>query len=159
MSVQSELVYASMNKLGLSFYSSEDKKKVKFTTGVNNGKLECLLHINDEKDFLLFLSFLPISVPVDKRAEVAEFITRANYGLKMGNFEMDFEDGEVRYRTMANTDEDCINEKIVIHLIHTNITTMDKYLKGIMAVVFGNTEPKKAIDDIENKQLPNPSLN
>jgi hypothetical protein len=31
-----------------------------------------------------------------ERAPPAEFITRANYGLIIGNFELDFEDGEIR---------------------------------------------------------------
>ena len=29
---------------------------------------------------------------------MAEFLTRANYGIMIGNFEMDFNDGEVRYK-------------------------------------------------------------
>lgn len=28
----------------------------------------------------------------------AEFLTRANYGLVFGNFEMDMHDGEIRYK-------------------------------------------------------------
>lgn len=40
-----------------------------------------------------------LQVPEELRPGVAEFITRANYGLIRGNFEMDFNDGELRYKT------------------------------------------------------------
>ena len=32
-----------------------------------------------------------------KRQDIAEYLTRANYGMVMGNFEMDYSDGEIRY--------------------------------------------------------------
>lgn len=31
-----------------------------------------------------------------------EYITGANYGLRNGNFEMDVEDGEIRYKVYVN---------------------------------------------------------
>ena len=40
--------------------------------------------------------------PEEMRVPMAEFLTRANYGLRIGNFEMDFEDGEVRYKSSVD---------------------------------------------------------
>ena len=42
---------------------------------------------------------LPTHVREDKRDVVCRYITRANYGLRNGNLEMDLDDGEVRYKT------------------------------------------------------------
>jgi len=36
---------------------------------------------------------------------VNEFLTRANYGLNIGNFEMDFQDGEIRFKTAIDVEE------------------------------------------------------
>src|SRR5579884_4552646 len=47
---------------------------------------------------LLLVSNIPIFAPVYRRAEVCEALTRANYGLWMGAFEMDLNDGEIRFR-------------------------------------------------------------
>jgi len=41
-----------------------------------------------------------------KRGAVAEFINRANYGIIIGNFEMDFADGEIRYKTSIDVQGD-----------------------------------------------------
>ncbi len=46
---------------------------------------------------LLLVSNIPIFAPVYRRAEVCEALTRANYGLWMGAFEMDLSDGEIRF--------------------------------------------------------------
>ncbi len=37
---------------------------------------------------------------------VAEFITRANFGIVIGNFEIDFSDGEIRYKTSIDVEGD-----------------------------------------------------
>ena len=61
-----------------------------------NGRWGCLGRVDEEKQLVLFYSYCPIKAPEDKRPILADFLTRANYGLYVGNFEMDFNDGEVR---------------------------------------------------------------
>ena len=53
-----------------------------------------------ENDLVQSFSTLPFSIPEDKRIRAAEFIVRLNYVLKCGAFELDFSDGEVRYRVI-----------------------------------------------------------
>ena len=53
-----------------------------------------------ENDLVQSFSTLPFSIPEDKRIKAAEFIVRLNYILKCGAFELDFSDGEVRYRVI-----------------------------------------------------------
>src|SRR5579863_2871455 len=48
---------------------------------------------------VMFYSVLPAKVGEDRKPAMAEFLIRANFGLNIGNFEMDWEDGEVRFRT------------------------------------------------------------
>ncbi len=43
----------------------------------------------------------PVKAPEEKRLAIAEFVARANDGLRIGNFELDFGDGEVRYKRSA----------------------------------------------------------
>ena len=50
------------------------------------------------EDTVCCYHIVPVKVPVEKRAAVCEFITRANYGLTLGNFELDMNDGEIRYK-------------------------------------------------------------
>ncbi|MCL4505190.1 MAG: YbjN domain-containing protein [Chloroflexi bacterium] len=81
----------------------EDQSLRMFYQG-KNGRYSCVAQALEEQGIALFYSIAPINVPAQKRQVVAEYLTRVNYGLLLGNFEMDFEDGEVRCRTSASAD-------------------------------------------------------
>ena len=80
---------------------------------------------------------------------MAEFITRANYGMIVGSFEMDYGDGEVRYKTSIDVEGDRLSLGLVRQLVYINVLMMDRYLPGIMKVAYGDVDPAAAIDSIE----------
>lgn len=89
-------------------------------------------------------------VPAEKRSAVAEFITRANYGLLVGNFEMDFGDGEVRYKTSLSCPEDGdLTPGMIKSLVYVNCMMMDRYYPGLMTVTYGGETPQQAVQRIE----------
>jgi hypothetical protein len=71
--------------------------RVGFSGG--NGHLSCFTFVPQDLQQLIFYAVAATRAPEAARLRVAEFITRANYGLRIGNFELDFGDGEVRYKT------------------------------------------------------------
>ncbi|HEY9850963.1 MAG TPA: hypothetical protein V6D28_15955 [Leptolyngbyaceae cyanobacterium] len=79
----------------------------------------------------------------------SDFITRANYGTIIGNFELDYADGEVRYKTSIDVEGSNLTFPLIKQLVYTNVTMMDEYLPGIVSVIEGNVEPKDAIAKIE----------
>ena len=115
-----------------------------------NGQWLCLAKANDDDDQFVFYSICPVTIPEDKRQAAAEFITRANYGLLIGNFELDFDDGEIRYKTSIDVEGDTLSQNLIKQLVYTNVTTIDEYLPGIIAVVEGKLSPQEAIAKIEN---------
>jgi len=66
---------------------------------------------------LVFISLFPALAPAKKRTACAELLTRINYDLLHGCFEMDFEDGEIRFRTSIGALDLPIAPKQVEHLI------------------------------------------
>jgi hypothetical protein len=80
---------------------------------------------------------------------MAEFITRANYGMRIGNFEMDFSDGELRYKSSIDVEDDRLSSPLVKHMIYPNVLMMDKYLPGIMAIIYAGKSPQQAVEEIE----------
>lgn len=113
------------------------------------GSWQCLASVEEEKSWLSFYSILPSNVPEDKREPVGEFLTRANYGLVIGNFEMDYNDGEVRYKTSVDIEGGELTTKMIENLIHANLMTMDRYFPGIMSVLYADAEPAEAVQKIE----------
>jgi hypothetical protein len=135
-------------------YTLDQRDTIRFGVSLDSMKVDCVLDIREQSDILLFYTVLPVMVPENFRLKVSEFVTRANYGLRIGNLEMDFKDGEVRYKTYANTNGACINTDIVRHLIHANIQTFEKYADGVLKVIYSELTPEEAIDLVENDNNP-----
>ncbi len=114
-----------------------------------NGSWNCYANAREEKKQFVFYSLCPITAPEDKRQAVAEFLTRANYGLMIGNFELDFSDGEIRYKTSIDLAGENLSFALIKNLVYTNVTMMDEYLPGILSVIDDGVSPKEAITKIE----------
>jgi hypothetical protein len=114
-----------------------------------NGRFDCYAVVREEERQLTVYSIFPVKVPHHKRYNVAALITMLNYGAIIGNFEMNFYDGEIRYKTSIDVEGDRLTPTLVKHLVYTNVATMDKYLPGIMSLIYGNLSAEEAISRIE----------
>jgi hypothetical protein len=110
-----------------------------------SGIWECHVIVLDDEREVLVLSMLPVDVPPERRAAVAEAINRANYGLRLGNFEMDHDDGEVRFRTSVNLDGAVLSGAVIRTLLEANAQITDAYLSALGGVADGSAEPADAI--------------
>jgi hypothetical protein len=104
------------------------------------GRWKFYAQIVEDKDVVLLYSICPERVPEDRRAAVSEFLTRANYGLAAGNFELDFDDGEVRYKTVLHLHGDQLDGLTLKRLVRANGVAMEAYLPGIRSVASGTAD-------------------
>jgi hypothetical protein len=120
-------------------------------TGFNgdNGQFTCFAQEREKQQQFVFYAVGPVKVPEKDRLAVAEFLTRANYGLIIGNFELDFSDGEVRYKASLDVENAELSEALVKNLVYAAVLTMDRYITGIMRVMYGGATPVEAIQEIE----------
>lgn len=120
----------------------------------DNGNWLCFLQAREAQRQIAFYSICPLRVPEAKRLLVAEFLARANYGLVIGNFEQDWDDGEVRYKTSLDVEDSELSVTLLSHIVYANVTTMDRYLPGIVAVIAGSQGPSDAVSVIEASREP-----
>jgi hypothetical protein len=106
-----------------------------------------------EEDWrVIFYSVVPFNVPKERRLPVAEFITRANYGLSIGNFELDLADGEVRFKTSIDVKGAQLTPKLVERAVVMNLHAMNTYLPGITALMDeASASPIEIIAGIESQ--------
>jgi hypothetical protein len=128
----------------------EDASLIKTGFDGDSGQFSCFASARDAQDQLVFYSVFPVKAPVDQRAQVAEFITRANYGMAVGNFEMDFADGEVRFKTSFDVEGMDLPAKLVRNLVYANVLTMDRYFPGLMRVLYAGASAEEAVHEIED---------
>ena len=86
----------------------------------------------------------PVKVSAKRRAAAAEYLMRANWDLNFGNFQMDWEDGEVSFRTSIPASASGVSIKAMTDLFYGPCMMMDHYLPGLLAVAVGNQDPAKA---------------
>lgn len=100
---------------------------------------------------LVIRSLFPESVPAAQRPAVAEYLTRANWGLLIGNFEMDWSDGETRFKTSLDLNGEALPEMILEALFDANTQGYRQYVRGLAAVAAGTVSPEEAIADAEER--------
>lgn len=115
----------------------------------NSGEWICLAHTIPASNQCLFYSVAPRRTPEVLRPAVAEYLTRANWGLLIGNFELDYADGEVRYKTSIQLNGTALTSELLRPLIYGNVAAMDKYLPGLEAIIALTHTPLGAINAIE----------
>jgi hypothetical protein len=109
----------------------------------------CYAHVRRDGTQFAFYSVCPQQIPLERRAAVAEYITRANFGLIVGNFEMDWSSGEVRFKTSLDVEGDRLSVALVRQLVEANVSLMDLYLPGILSVCKDEISPAEAIAELE----------
>ena len=71
----------------------------------------------------------------------------------LGCFELDFEDGEIGFRTSVPLTGEVPSE-LVEHLVFSNLCTVDHFFGAIMKVLYADISPKSALNPGKRK---NPS--
>lgn len=135
---------------GWPFVQIEGEPLLQMVFQGENGKWTCYAKARDDQKQFVFYSLCPVNPPDSKRLAVAEFLTRANSGMIIGNFEMDFDDGEIRYKTSIDVEDDSLSSALIKRLVYANVMMMDAYLPGIMSVIYGDVTPVDAIAQIES---------
>lgn len=119
-----------------------------------NARYDCFGRVNEAHEVFVFYSIIPVRVPEAQRPLVAELLARINYGLNIGNFELDMNDGEIRYKTSIDVEGGDLTPRMAETLIAVNISTTDRYFPSFADVMYAGVAPVEAVARIER---PDPS--
>lgn len=112
----------------------------------------CFARVREPHGQVAFYSIAPVTAPAENRPAVAELVARANFGMVVGNFELDFRDGEIRCKTSLELGPDGLAgvpfARLLGRLVGTNLRMMDRYLPGLLEVL-GGRDPAEALAEID----------
>ncbi len=131
------------------FAEFRDQTSLRIEVTADQGDWLCIVQAHEEIHRCIIYSRVNDLTPEDQREAMAIFVTRANYGLPMGCFELDLDDGEVRFRTSIDVGGDRFSPALLDNLLTGNWTIMNKYLPGLEAVMSGKLPPENAISTVE----------
>jgi hypothetical protein len=126
-----------------------DTEKGYFSMGckIKEASIRVFIDVFEADDWrrLLTFSTYPVMVPEHRRSAVMEALTRINYQLIYGNFEMDLGDGEVRFRTVVEAEKE-LDEPMFERVLNANLIAADRHFAALMTIIYGNASPDTVID-------------
>jgi hypothetical protein len=133
-----------------------EKPVIKTEVTGENGRWPCLAVAEEEGENIAFLSYFPSRAPANQRVASAELLTRINLDLKHGCFELDFESGDIRFRTSLSLTPDEVTPAMLERLVFMNLFTVDHYYGAIMKVLHAGLSPQEALKKPEEKPVTEP---
>jgi hypothetical protein len=106
------------------------------------------LIVDEEARTFVCYGILPINVEPARRVAVAETMTRINFRLRLGTFDLDFDDGEMRYRTGCDVEGGELTQHMVLTVVGNVCASIDRYGSALMRVMFGDATPEDAAAEI-----------
>ena len=133
----------------LDWHETGDEEVIRADITGENGAWACYVVAREREGRCTVYSQAPWETPEARRLEMAELLTRINFGLPVGNFEMDFADGEIRFKTSVDVSGHRLAPELFDNLFEANLATTDVYLPALEAVRDGRLSPKAAVALVE----------
>ncbi len=88
-------------------------------------------------------------VPEGCRTATTETNARANYGLRLGKFELHLDDDEVRFQVSEILVDDALGQAVIDRMIGTTVNMLETYLPALVSVIYAKESRKEAIRGVE----------
>jgi hypothetical protein len=105
--------------------------------------------VKTEHEQFLFYILPTLTLLPDMLPAIAEFVARANFGMRIGNFELDYRECQVCFRSSVNFKGVPLSEPLIDGVITPALQAFDEFFPGLARVIAGLDTPSKAIRAIE----------
>ena len=105
-----------------------------------------IIRIDAGREVIQYLSPLPFKIDESKRVDAAVAVCVANYGLVNGSFDLDINDGEIRYRLTTSYSDCEMGEGFFYQMMAVAVLTTDDYNDKFMMLNKGMMTLQQFID-------------
>lgn len=136
----------------------KNEKKWKYSHDVQNHRFEMGVALRTgfrayqvvinvkEQSYIVYIA-PHVKCSEDRLPLMMRYLTLANFGLINGNFELDLNDGEIRYKTFVNcAGMDKIPMEVVDDSIMVACYTMQRYADGISRTMYAENQDESSIN-------------
>ena len=139
-----QVLYNILKQNGWEFNFDNKNEIIRLQINGVNTNFHAFLLVDEEKESLLCNTHINQKIPYYKRLEVCDFMSRVNYELANGNFEMDMDNGEIRYRTFLDLADAEPSKDQVLNIVWNGVISFDTYYPGLMKLVYGDYSAEEA---------------
>ena len=110
-----------------------------------------LVWIDERTQTVTYHGVLPMTMPESQRTEIGELLTRINFSIRLGNFEMNWTDGTIRYRYAIDMEFGVLTPGMARLAIARISPFCDWCLDAVLRVMYANTSAEDAHHEFEEK--------
>lgn len=112
-----------------------------------------MMRLSEPYHRLVFYVLFREKAKTEHRAELCEFVARANYGMGDGNFETDMDDGSVRFRVSLDFTGFSLPAAFVRNMLDDATSTIALYQRALARVIVGKAKAKAAVQAAEKAAM------
>ncbi len=119
--------------------------------GDHDNTWPCFIHPRNDKHQIIVYSFYPLPIPPEKHDVLVKYITLANLGLPVGNFEFDYDDGSVRFKAGHDFSRSEVFNSQIEQLIVYNLSVSNTYFPGFFDILYSELSPSEILQKVEEE--------
>ena len=133
----------------IGYDADKEAQRVRLGIEGDNLRWRCLACEDDSGRFV-FVSLIPIKAPEARRPACAELLCRINARVGLGHFNLDFNDGELAFRTVVPVAKrGRLSAEMIEHIIQGHRVVVDCFIPAITSVVYAGQSPERALAQTE----------
>ena len=132
-----------------TFENAEDASYIRTGVQGKHARFRIVLGVRGEGPTFLCFALYDFNVPSPRRPAAADLVNRINYTSLVGNFEMDFDDGELRYRVTFPLDGGELADDQVERCLVVAAMMADRFYPAWMSLIHAGLPPGAALDTID----------
>jgi hypothetical protein len=140
-----------LQEFGLDFELLDDDEKEWLIVGTIEteiGPVRLMLALRAEPCQVIIYAYHPLIIVSSMRPTAVELFSRINHELAIGNFELDFEDGHIRFRTGIDFTGVNLPKEMLKTAVELSFGTLATYHTPLVQTLFDNRPPEEALKDI-----------
>lgn len=143
----SEIIASFLSREGFFFEPTYEEEVVHlhFIYSGPDVTLDCIWVCYDDSERICLFSVFPLDIVEPKRSAVAEYMTRVNHGLLIGNFEINLDTGVCRYKTSCDLEGMEPADTFLRNLLAANLSSTSRYFPGLLKVYYSGAAPSDAV--------------
>lgn len=141
---------AFLSAEGIPYEHHDDERAVRIEHRGSSVEWGCVAQVWEDQRVFAFYSVSPLRATPTHLGPTSAFVHRANIAILAGNFELDLDDGEVRFKTVVGFGpQGAWSDELARVVVYTNLAAMDHYIVGLLSVITGASDPQRSLAEIE----------
>ncbi|HEY2962992.1 MAG TPA: hypothetical protein VGJ37_11285 [Pyrinomonadaceae bacterium] len=143
-----EVVRAFLDKMEMNPVEKEINDGLAFMIDLEDAPTnQAVVQVHIEAERMVLHFIFDGYVEPERRVTVAEFITRANWGLIEGNFELNFTNGALRYKVGLDFTGNELTELWMRNCMLDGMNTIELFAEALEKVVSSQLKPDEAYEE------------